>query len=263
MSTHISDIYSNEVYDNLRPLYGNWEPGQPIELGDYGVLQGRIFVRLGSIKAMNIPFKPISEPRKSQKYFASSGSTSVSLNAAGSAAVPGGANVKASLKIDFTSERAVFFNAAECEYHMIDDKRSVGDNIMKLYKASPRKWKRDWVVVTDVIKAGATTVAISGGRTSSIVIEATGSEPTINLADASVGLAMKSASNVGYQVIAGQGLTPLLGLSGIKSNFLGFGSDFRPLSMTMRNPSILQAMEISDEIQTERSPEDLTFGQLE
>jgi len=30
MSTHISTIYTKEIHNNLRPLYANWEPAQPI-----------------------------------------------------------------------------------------------------------------------------------------------------------------------------------------------------------------------------------------
>ena len=30
MSTHISTIHTKEIRNNLRPLYANWEPAQPI-----------------------------------------------------------------------------------------------------------------------------------------------------------------------------------------------------------------------------------------
>jgi hypothetical protein len=33
--TALVDIYTDAVYANLRPLRGNWEPTQPIELVPY------------------------------------------------------------------------------------------------------------------------------------------------------------------------------------------------------------------------------------
>lgn len=261
MSVYISDIYSNEIYNNLRPLYGNWEPSQPLALGDYGALQGRIFVRLGSISQLGIQSGVRKDGKKDQKYFTSKGSTEVKFNAAGSVPVGGAVNAKASLEVNFSSERAVFFNAAECEYSMMDDKAAVGAAIMKRYKR--RTWKREWVVVTDVIQSGATTIAVSGGSSSNIVFEATGNVPNINLADASAGLTIKSAKNVGYQIVAAQGLVPLIGLSGVRPAFLWFGGDFRPLSLAMTNPAVLHAMTMSDEITTEASDKELFFGQLD
>jgi hypothetical protein len=261
MSNHISEIYSNEIHDNLRPLYANWEPGQPISLGDYGLLQGSIFVRLGSIQDLGITIQERSDKKKDQKFFSSKGSADVKFTSAGLAPAGGTVNLKASLEVDFSNERAVFFNAADCQYSMVADKVALGDEVMKRYR--DRKWKRGWTIVTDLVQAGATTLAVSGGSSSSIIFEAAGNVPNIDLADASIGLSIKSARNVGYQVVAAQGLVPLIGLSGVKPRFLWFDNDFRPLTMTMRSPTILDTMRSSDEIQTEQSEDELVFAQVE
>jgi hypothetical protein len=143
---------------------------------------------------------------------------------------------------------------------MVADKVALGDEVMKRYR--DRTWNRGWTVVTDIVQAGATTLTVSGGSSSSIVAEATGNVPAINLADASMGLSIMSARNVGYQVVATPGLVPLIGLSRIKPRFLWFGDDFRPLTMT-RAFTILDAQRSSEQIRTEESEDELMFAQVD
>ena len=49
MSKSIAKVYANTVKINQRILYGVWEPGFPVQLGDYGVMKGNIFTQLGNI----------------------------------------------------------------------------------------------------------------------------------------------------------------------------------------------------------------------
>jgi hypothetical protein len=261
MSNHISSIYSEEIHNNLRPLYANWEPTQPIALGDYGKLEDDIFIRFGNVTDLGIKFGERKDNRKNQKFFTSKGSTEYNFNAAGSAPVGGTVNVKANLEINFSSDRAVFFNAAECQYSMIDNKVALGDEVMRKYRKG--EWKRSWAVVTDIIVAGATTLAVSGGTSSSVVFEATGNVPNINLADASTSLMIKTARNVGYQIVATQGLVPLMALSRIKPRFLWFDDNFRPLLTAFGTDAVLKTMQMSEEVKTEGSEEELIFAQIE
>lgn len=68
------------------------------------------------------------------------------------------------------------------------DKAGIGREIMQRHKAGD--WDRGWAVVTDLVRAGATTIAVSGADQASVVFEATGDVEKINLADASVGLSV-------------------------------------------------------------------------
>jgi hypothetical protein len=262
MSRHISEIYTDEIRKNLRPLFANWQPDQPVKLGDFGKLQGNIFIRLGSVSQFGITFAERSDSRGTQQFFSSKGTTDVKFNAAGSAPAGGTVNVKANVEINFSSEESVFFNAADCKYSMIADKVALGAEVMKLKQKD--KWKRSWVVVTDVVESGATTLAVSGSSSSSIILEATGNVPNIDLADASVGFTIKSARNVGFQLVAAKGLTPLIALSQIKSPFpLWFGEGgFQPLSMTIFGSDVVRTLQNTPEVKTEESEEELYFGQI-
>jgi len=48
MSNSIAKIYANTVKKNQKILYGVWEPGFPVQLGDFGVMKGNIFTQLGN-----------------------------------------------------------------------------------------------------------------------------------------------------------------------------------------------------------------------
>jgi hypothetical protein len=258
MST-IVKIYTEAVRENLKPLFANWDPSKPVDLGDYGVLVDDVLINIGNIRDIGINFDVKEDTTPDRKSFSSEGSTEVKLNTKGAANISGSINAKATLEINFGSKDAVFFNAAECKYSMIRDKAAIEKEVMKFYKA--QKWERNWAVVTDIVQAGATTIAISGANNASVIFEASGDVEKINLADASIGLSISNQKNVGYVIDAQKGLTPLIGLSKIQSKFLWFGDKYKPLC-TFYSANLLSVIRNSPNIRTEESEDDLYFGQL-
>lgn len=252
----VAQVYTRSVYENFHPLYANWEPSRPIQLGDYGLLRGRHFVYVGNVHDKAIPFEVRDENRKDHKLFASKGLTEVKFNAKGSDPATG-LDIRATLEVKFSSTEAVFLNAAECSYRMIRDKFTLGQAIMK--ESNKGKWDSRWVVVTDLVDTGATTVAVSGGETASIVFEATGDVANINLADASLGFKAKTSTNVGYQMESSQGLTPLFGLCKIQRAFPWIHSGFEPLSATDEHDFHDDLARASD---ASAQKKDRYFGQL-
>lgn len=257
----IVDVYTNAVYSNLKPLRANWEPSQPVKLGNFGVLRGQAFQRLGDVASVGIAIgATIDEALNDQKIFSSASDMSVSFNAAGGVAPNPAVALNASVSIAFGSKDSAFFNAAGCSYSMIADKVALGNAIMTLYDQG--KWHREWAVITDLVTSKATTVVISSASNAKIVLEAKGNSPKIDLADASIGLNVTSSTNIGYQVIAQAGLTPLIGLSMVQSGFLWWGNDFKPLSdQIMGNPDLGRVLQDSPRIETEPRPY-LRFSQL-
>ncbi len=227
----IASIYTKTLYENFQPLHATWPPDSPVELGDFGFVDAsRQFHKMGKVKAdRGLTFTVSKQPGKPfQMSFASQGKTQVKLNAKGEASAGAPATVRASLEVTFSAENAVFFNAAECVSSIVENKAALGDEIMKLYDAG--KWDYRWAVITDLIEVGATTIAISGANSASIVFGATSDVPQIDLASASVGLGMTTQTNVGFQLATKTGLTPLFGLCKLQGRFL-FWEDFRPLSL--------------------------------
>jgi hypothetical protein len=249
-------LYTRALYDNFHPLYANWEPSKPVELGDYGLLQGRLFIYIGNVKDRGLKFDTRTGTRKDQKIFSSKGTTQIKFNAKG-AGGQAGASARATLEVTFSSEDAVFFNAAECSYSMIRDKDALGQRVMQQYRAG--KWDKRWAVITDLVEGGATTLAVSGSQSASIVFEAGARVNAIDLADASVGLSVKTATNVGYQVVAAQGLTPLFGLSKIQRPFPWISSGFEPAAAVRTDPDLRDALVSARQPAAEE--ETLFFGQ--
>jgi hypothetical protein len=133
--------------------------------------------------------------------------------------------------------------------------------VMDLFRRG--EWQREWAIVTDLVEAESTTLAVSGADQAAIAFEATSDVPYIDLADAAIGLEVKMASNIGYQVVAEKGLVPLFGLCKIQNAFLWWGDEFNPLSRRMTDLNVRRALEDSPLVRTEESDEALFFAQLQ
>lgn len=263
MSNSIAKIYANSVRKNQKVLYGVWEPGLPVHLGDYGTMVGNIFVpqgNLSDIKEMkNVKINIRTDDTKDEKFFISQKGVQFDLKPKGSAPVQG-IPVNASIDINFTKENSIFFNAAECHFEMIENKFQIGQKLLELHKNNPAKWKREFVLVTDRVVAKRGLILISTSNDYAVSFEADAKFPVIDLANAALGLKLKSQRSSGYKYVTEEGLIPLIGLSKIQPPFLWFGDDFKPLTANY-DKMILESMIDSPEIQTENSPDELMFGQ--
>ena len=217
----LAGIYCEDIRKNFKTLYAAWPPNEPLRLGDFGVLKDDVILqRLGNIEdAFAISFKQRKNPDRVSNFdYASSDSTTIEFHAKGDG-TPGGAPIKAGLDISFSSKHAVFFNAAKCIPTSIEDQYTLADKIMELYDAG--KWHKEFVLVTGLMDAGATTVIISGSSNSSISLEASSDKvANIDLADVSIKLGITKAKDIAFKVVTEKSLTPLVGLSKIHGGIL-------------------------------------------
>jgi hypothetical protein len=116
-------------------------------------------------------------------------------------------------------------------------------------------------VVTDLVNAGKTVVAISKSKDSSINFEADSPAlEKINLADASIKISASNEKNIGFKVDAQEGLNILMGLCKIKNKFLWWNKEFT--HKVMLYEQMKYTIENNDAIKTEESTEELAFGQM-
>lgn len=244
--------------------YAVWEPGFPVELGDFGVMNGNIFVHQGNIKDIeelkDFEIKKRIDDTVDEKFFTSKSGVQFELKPKMKSETEL-TSINASLEISFTKEKSVFFNAAGCQFEMIENKFEIGQKLVELYKQNSNRWKREFVLVTDRVIAKRALILISTSRDYSIKFEADSNLPMIDLASASLGLNMTSQKSSGYKVVTEEGLIPLIGLSKIQSSFLWFGDDFKPLSKGLTN-MMLESIRNSEYIQTEQSKDELIFAQF-
>src|SRR5690606_13093943 len=259
----IAKLYSREVKRNFKVLFANWLPGSPIELGDYGIMRGDIFVPMGKLKNDFPEFagdviQTELDPTSDHKEFKSGDGIEVRFSPKGSITAGGAPLAKASLEVAFSRENSVFFDAAECRTTRIANKARLGE-IVKSLMAQDR-WNRKFCVVTEVVQAGRTTIAISSGRDSSISFEADSPAiQNINLADAGIGFSVARERDIGYKLNAPNGLSILIGLCKMKSPFLTPVKNFSPLETL---DTLSNGAEVAEEVDTEVSVDELTFGQL-
>ena len=202
--------YTHEVYANLRPLHATWEPTQTIRLGDIGLLDGRTFRHQTNLAALGIAFQITHGAPRPNIWFCSNGATEIQFRSA-IAAAPGIAPQQAGLDLTFSSKGAVFFHAAGCEPSTIKDKVALGKAVTNCLNSG--KWAYDWVVVTDLIKADHTTIAISGQKGARLSLDAAFASPTVDMSEVGRQICSSKSQTSWISVNFGMGLTPLIGLS--------------------------------------------------
>lgn len=221
MST-IAAIYTKALHDHFRPMYANWQPGSPMELGDYGLITNHIFNRIGNIRDEGLDFEVRQDTSADQYEFTSSSETEFVFTAAGSGSGGGVGSVKAGLEIKFSRANSVFFNAAGCRINSIRNIKALGDELIR--RDEQGRWKRHFAVVTSLVEAGATTIVVAGSSNASISLEAKAEGvQEIDLADAALELGLKRQKNVAFKVVTAQGMLPLLGLMQVKRSKDLFG----------------------------------------
>lgn len=234
----LADEYCDQLKRNFKTLYATFPPNEPVMLGDYGVMNGNVFVPIGKVSDLGIPIGNVRRipERASDVDFTSEGSVDVELHAAGSA-TPGGVAVNAGIDISFSKKFSIFFFAAKCVPAFIEDQVTLGNAVLRLLQEG--KWQKKFVVITSLLEAGSTTIVVSASDQSSIALEATSSAvPAIDLGDVTLKLSLKRARSVGLKVVTQGSLTPLIGLSKVSGLFRdGFG----PFSVAPAPAAVLEA----------------------
>ena len=220
--------YCEQINNHFKVFYATFPPNQPYQLGDFGILNDDVFVRIGNVtQRFDLNFGVRAGEAKSPAIdFTSKGSVTVEFRSKAEAGI-GTVPVKAGLDITFARENSVFFNAAECTLDSVEDQVKLGEQIIGLY--NQRKWEKKYAVVTGVLRAKSTTAIVSSSANSSISLDAaTPDVAAINLADASLKLTVKSVRDVALKIVTEGELVPLINLSKIQGGFLSRG-DFGPL----------------------------------
>lgn len=215
----IADQYTKEIQEQLK-YSATWFPNVPISLGDIGTLEDHQFHPQGNLRDLGVPFGSYETGGESEFQFTSKNAVSVGVNLKGQAPLvaSGITQAEADVTIKFGRENAILFKATGCTSTRIKDIKTLSETIKKRH--ANNEWKRSQVVVTQVITAKGTTVIISHGQNSEIVLSAKGNIGTgnINLADVSTEFKVISESNIATQIIAQPSITPLFEAWGLVRN---------------------------------------------
>lgn len=221
----LAENYAETIHDEWEEVYATWPVSQPVTLGDYGELEDGIFRRLGNIEQFDINEPVKTDLNDAVIEYKSSDSVTVNFITKGSVSHSGINLANAGLEMSFEGKNSFFFQAAKGKWDFFKSPFNLGTKIMALYEREDSPWQRKWVVVTNLLRAGATSVIASKGSNASVVFEAgDGDIPAIDLTDASINVSVRRESNIGLKVVAAKGMTPLLGLMKIhRKSLLGLG----------------------------------------
>lgn len=226
----IAEVYTDEVHNHLSPYYANWLPGASIEPGDYGTLDGDKFIHEGNVRDLGISFKVIKDTQADHIHFSSEGTRETRIAAGIAGALGKVAEGSARIELHFTRANSVFFNAADCVNESIRSKDALGKTLIDLYRKG--EWKKKYVVVTDVLRAGATTIAASREAGTVIGIEAAASVNKLDLSNADLQFrVLDGEKKAAFKLDTAAGLTPLMKLFRIKTSIFS-QPDFKPALAT-------------------------------
>lgn len=219
----IYDQYTKEILEQLN-YNATWLPTVQLTPGDVCDLRGNEIRLVAHLTEFDIPSESENLPVKTDFEYASAGGVSIQFKASGDPP-PTGSLLEVSeagIALSFSKSSAVLLRMAKCTSKRLKSLQKIGDQVLALHNAD--KWPDGYVVVSEIVSAGASTIIISSGEDAGIDLSAkagAGVGP-LTLASLDAGLQVKRESKIGAKFVAVPGLTPLVRVSGIKKRF------FRP-----------------------------------
>ncbi len=219
MSLH--STYVDEISENLN-YNATWLPTTVLAVGDVCRLTDGELRRTGSLTDFGIQFAAGRSDVESDMLYASAGATSIRIKAAGDPPPLGSALTieEAGVSINFSRSNAVMLQLNDCTSHTITDLHAVGKQVLKQWYDD--KWPADYVVIAEVVTAGASTIAISNeaGASLDCTVKGGAAAGPVTLAKVNAALEIKHQDKVGMRIVSAKGLTPLVKTSGIRKRLI-------------------------------------------
>jgi hypothetical protein len=211
-----AERYAQDVYSSLR-LYAVWPPGLSMEIGAYGVLQGKWFRHIGNIRdKFDIQFSVREGKVPVQLDFKSTGTSLSTIEATLSA--DDGPAVKSGeirTKLSFKTAWSSYCRVRDATYNMLLNQDAVNAKIMEAFERG--LWQGGFAYVHGVFKAKSTTIISSSSDGAEIDLSGRAmAGQALDLADAQAGITVKSQQGISNQIVASAGLTPFMCLSGMR-----------------------------------------------
>ncbi len=217
--------YCKKVKRDSRLYYAQWMPITKIELGSVGVLvDGVVYVEKTTLRDQGIDFDVIDDPSSSPLDLLSSRETKISTKAAGevSTTMPSVPQAKAGITVEFDSQAAYVIKAAQSYEPRLSNVARLEQEILDRFRRG--EWRREWVVISQLVTTPAASILISQTRKSRVEITAEGQANVgqrVELGNASFEFQVSSQSGQVYNFLNTENVTPLFQLIGIKRRPLG------------------------------------------
>lgn len=223
-------LYQTEMHANMG-FFCTWLPGDPLHLGDIGILEGGRFRTQTTLAELGVKFTGTGKGSPQNLQYTSKAGTTVSVRAGAELQMPLPAS--AEIDIKFGNEGAFLFHASNVTNESLADRLNLSLSVSSLH--SNGRWRKEWYLVESLYSADCGTIIISQDSSAHLVISAASSMPLgpLPLADPQVRLSVSSASGKMVQVVGGRDLRPLYSCIRLKETWLG-DAKVVPVRGTMR-----------------------------
>jgi hypothetical protein len=233
-------IYQAEMHRNLG-FFATWLPGDPIEIGDAGVLVDGRFRRLSSLKDIGIAStaSDVGAPHNVQ-YTSTKGTKIDAATGAGIAGV-----AKGEITIAFSADGAFVFQATGLRARRLQELPAIARGVLAAYEKG--RWRKEWLLIEALHTADCATIIVSQDNSASLVLAANADGPIsmLGLADPKVGLKVSSSRGKLIHVVGGRALRPLYSCLRIQAPLLS-GPSLTPARGTATQPPRFERAQIGD-----------------
>jgi hypothetical protein len=225
--------YTAEIHAKLG-YWASWLPTTPIRLGDCGRIRDREFSPETTLERLGVSFEMGEESEPLEIAYRSENAVDYKFQlAVGNQAIPEVPQGQAGVEISFSKENGVVFVVRDGRQRRIQDLDTLASDLESLIETGGMR--REYAVVTHVVDAASASVLISSGGSGKFVASAQADLKAglIELANGKAGFSRLVARNIGTELLAREGLTPLYKLFGFKKSGWFWGSPKAvPLGLT-------------------------------
>ncbi|MFL4469031.1 hypothetical protein ACERZ8_03775 [Tateyamaria armeniaca] len=213
-----ANFYTRGVKEFMDDYWAAWLPSKVYSLGDVGRLNNSQFERIGSLDDYSIPYKIKRSSARGPLEISSGLSFSVDFTSDAKHRVQEGFEHSGdiSLHIGFQTEGSFLVEINDSSSLSLVEAPSLEASIIDKYVSG--EWKRDFFVVTDIVKADLATIIVAKEKGASLEFKISGSHSNDcrALIDASAQISLKRQKGDLFKMLSAKGTTPFFQLSHLK-----------------------------------------------
>jgi hypothetical protein len=202
----------------------SWDPGRRLQIGQIGKLDANgIFSVYSSLLNEGITPETDEALNTSDLDYTSHDNVDITAKLAGSVPIAGSVlgNTEAGFSFEFKNENSIVFQASQYRTQQLVNIGAIERAVLSKYEQG--NWDKDWLIVSQLIVAGSSTIIICNSADAMLELKAKAGAGTgdLKLTDASLDLSVAHEKGSTLKYISQSGLTPLYKLMGIRHPLFG------------------------------------------
>ncbi len=221
-----AELYIDGIKKKLKTYWAAWLPNSQYSLGDYGILEGSLFKKVGSLNDLSIDFESSEYSKRGSIEYVSESGVQIYFKTIGQINnnLPNIPEEKAGINIQFSSKGAFLVQIPDSNEVSINNFKSLQDSIIAKFESGD--WNKDWVFITKIINAPTATFLISNSSESNMEFALEGDLTSGSTVLASTENKFQYATQSGdiLKFFGANEVSPFFQLSKLKCNLFGIGN---------------------------------------